>query len=407
MSSMARLSERVWAPDEGLTEVEASVQEVAHRFARDVMRPAGARLDTMTPEQVIAKDSPLWDVFRQYRELGLNLVSISEDLSPLEIARLTYLVNEELGWGDCGLGWSLYASNLAQGMIKALGRDDLWEVCPPDSISMWSITEPNHGTNMLDFSHELSSREEGGLRSDCVAVKQGDKYIIRGQKAAWGSNGSIATVSALFCRVDDGSGEAKRAAFIVPTNLPGISRGKPLDKLGVRCLTDAELYFNDVEIPAHFMLCPPEAYDDLLRSIIISANPGMAIFSVGVARAAFEHALQYSKERTQGGRPIFEHQAIQLKLFDMYRKIQAARKLIRSTMEDHAQFTPQLQNAVSCKVTGTQVALEVTNQAFEVFGSNATSREYPIEKLLRDARMGTIADGTNEVLSLIAVSSNF
>ena len=404
---MTRLSERVWAPDQGLTEIEASIQEVAHRFAEDVMRPAGKVLDQLTPEEVIADGSLLWDVFKQYRELGLNLFEISEGLTPVEVARLTYLVNEELGWGDCGLGWSLYASNMAQGMIKAMGRDDLWDVCPPDSISMWSVTEPNHGSNMLDFSHTLAPAEEGGSRSDCVAVKQGDKFIIRGQKSAWGSNGAIATHSALFCRYDDGSGEAKRAAFILPLDLPGVSRGKPLDKLGVRTLTDAELYFDDVEIPESYLLCPPEAYDELVKGILIGANPGMAIFSVGLARAAFEHALQYSKERTQGGRPIFEYQALQLKLFDMYRKIEVSRKLIRATMEDHAQFEPQLQNAVTCKVTGTQMALEVTNQAFEVFGGNATSKEYPIEKLLRDARMGTIADGTNEVLSLVAVATTF
>ena len=404
---MTRLSERVWAPDQGLTEIEASIQEVAHRFAEDVMRPAGKVLDQLTPEEVIADGSPLWDVFKQYRELGLNLFEISEGLTPVEVARLTYLVNEELGWGDCGLGWSLYASNMAQGMIKAMGRDDLWDVCPPDSISLWSVTEPNHGSNMLDFSHTLAPAEEGGSRSDCVAVKQGDKFIIRGQKSAWGSNGAIATHSALFCRYDDGSGEAKRAAFILPLDLPGVSRGKPLDKLGVRTLTDAELYFDDVEIPESYLLCPPEAYDELVKGILIGANPGMVIFSVGLARAAFEHALQYSKERTQGGRPIFEYQALQLKLFDMYRKIEVSRKLIRATMEDHAQFEPQLQNAVTCKVTGTQMALEVTNQAFEVFGGNATSKEYPIEKLLRDARMGTIADGTNEVLSLVAVATTF
>jgi len=404
---MTRLSERVWAPDQGLTEIEASIQEVAHRFAEDVMRPAGKVLDQLTPEEVIADGSPLWDVFKQYRELGLNLFEISEGLTPVEVARLTYLVNEELGWGDCGLGWSLYASNMAQGMIKAMGRDDLWDVCPPDSISMWSVTEPNHGSNMLDFSHTLAPAEEGGSRSDCVAVKQGDKFIIRGQKSAWGSNGAIATHSALFCRYDDGSGEAKRAAFILPLDLPGVSRGKPLDKLGVRTLTDAELYFDDVEIPESYLLCPPEAYDELVKGILIGANPGMALFSVGLARAAFEHALQYSKERTQGGRPIFEYQAVQLKLFDMYRKIEVSRKLIRATMEDHTQFEPQLQNAVTCKVTGTQMALEVTNQAFEVFGGNATSKEYPIEKLLRDARMGTIADGTNEVLSLVAVATTF
>lgn len=404
---MDRLSDRIWQPDEGLTEIEASIQEVAHRFAEDIVRPAATALDKMTPEAVIAEGSPLWQVFQQYRELGLNLTEISQDMTPLEIARLTYLVNEEIGWGDCGLGWSLYASGLAQGMIRMFGRSDLEEVCPPDAISMWSITEPNHGTDMLDFTHKVSPPEQGGMRSNCVAVKQGDKFVIRGQKSAWGSNGSIADVSALFCRMDDGSGEPKQAAFIVPLNLPGITRGKPLDKLGVRCLTDAEIYFDDVEIPESYMLCPPEAYADLVRGIIMSANPGMAIFSVGQARAAFEHALQYSKERIQCGQPIFEFQAIQMKLFDMYRKIEASRCLIRSTMERHAQFEPQLQNAVSCKVMGTQTAVEVTNQAFEVFGGNATSKEYPIEKLLRDARMGTIADGTNDVLSLAAVAETF
>jgi acyl-CoA dehydrogenase len=404
---MNRLSESVWAPDEGLTEVEASIQEISHRFAEDVMRPAGVALDRMQPEQVIAEGSPLWDVFGQYRELGLDLVGIAEGMSPLELSRVSYLVHEEMGWGDCGLGWSLYASGMAQGMIRAMGRDDLWELCPPDAISMWSITEPSHGTDMLDFSHNLSAASLGGARSDCVVTRRGDKLIIQGQKSAWGTNGSIAQVAALFCRYDDGSGQPKRAAFIVPLDLPGISRGKPLDKLGVRALSDAELYFDEVEIPASCMLCPPEAYDELVKGIIVGANPGMAIFCVGLARAAFESALQYAKERIQGGRPIFEYQAVQLKLFDMYRKIQAARALIRGTMEDHAQYPPRLENAVSSKVTGTQLALEVTNQAFEIFGGNATSKEYPIEKMLRDARMGTIADGTNDVLSLVAVSSRF
>ena len=404
---MLLLSEQVWAPEAGLTDVEAQVQETAHRFAADVMRPAGIALDRLEPEEVIAEDSQLWDVFDRYWELGLDLNEIADDLSPVEVARLTFLVNEELGWGDTGLGWSLYGSGLAPAMIKNFGRDDLAGLCPPRTISMWSISEPDYGSDMLDFSHKVSPPEEGGLKSNCVVVKQGDKLVIRGQKSSWGSNGSIARVSALFCRYDDGSGEAKCAAFIVPLDLPGVSRGKPLDKLGVRTLTDAELYFDDVEIPVSYMLCPPEAYDELLSGILIGANPGMAIFSVGQARAAFELSLAYAKERIQGGRPIFEHQAVKLKLFDMYRKIQAARALIRKTMVEHAQFPPRFENAVSCKVTGTQTALEVTNQAFEIFGGNATAKEYPIEKLLRDARMGTIADGTNEVLSLMAATSRF
>jgi alkylation response protein AidB-like acyl-CoA dehydrogenase len=404
---MPVLSDQGWLPEQGLTDFEAQVQETAHRFAADVMRPAGIALDRLQPEQVIARGSQLWDVFDGYWDLGLDLKEIADELNPVEVTRLTFLVHEELGWGDTGLGWSLYASGLAQAMIKNFGRDDLAELCPPGTISMWSITEPGHGSDMLDFSHGISPAKQGGLKSNCVVIRQGDKLLVRGQKSSWGSNGSIADVSALFCRYDDGSGEAKNAAFIVPLDLPGVSRGKPLDKLGVRSLTDAELYFDDVEIPASYMLCPPEAYDELLAGILIGANPGMAIFSVGQARAAFELALSYAKQRIQGGKPIFEHQAVKLKLFDMYRKIQAARALVRQTMLDHAQFPPRFENAVASKVTGTQIALEVTNQAFEIFGGNATAKEYPIEKLLRDARMGTIADGTNDVLSLMAATLRF
>lgn len=404
---MLVLNDQVWVPEQGLTDIEAQVQETAHRFAADVIRPAGIALDRLEPEAVIAKDSLLWDAFDGYWELGLDLEDIADELSPVEVARLTFLVNEELGWGDIGLGWSLYAAGLARAMIKNLGRDDLAELCPPGTIGMWSITEPDHGSDLLDFSHSVSPAGQGGFKSNCVVIKKGDKFLIRGQKSSWGSNGSIAHVSALFCRYDDGSGEAKCAAFIVPLDLPGVSRGKPLDKLGLRSLTDAELFFDDVEIPASYMLCPPEAYEELLAGILIGANPGMAIFSVGQSRAAFELALAYAKERVQGGKPIFEHQAVRLKLFDMYRKIQAARALIRKTMLDHAQFAPRFENSVASKVTGTQTALEVTNQAFEIFGGNATTKEYPIEKLLRDARMGTIADGTNDVLSLMAAALRF
>lgn len=404
---MERLSEAIWQPEPGLNDIEASVQETAHRFAEETLRPLGIKLDRLDPEAVIADGSGLIGAFAQYRELGLDLVAISEQLEPLEKARLTYLVNEELGWGDCGLGWSLYAARFAHGMIDAFGRDDLKQICPDDAISMWSITEPSHGSDMLDYANRISPPEAGGGKSNCVAVKTGNGFVINGQKSAWGSLGSIANVSALFCRLDDGSGEPKNAAFIVPLDLPGISRGKPLDKLGVRTLTDAEIYFDDVEVPAEYMLCAPEAYPELVKGILAGANPGMAIFTVGLARAAFEHALAYSKERVQGGVPIFEHQAVQLKLFDIYRKIQATRALIRQTMQHHAVHPVRFENCVSCKTMTTQMAVEVTNQAFEIFGGNAISKEYQIEKLLRDARLGTIADGTNDVLMLMAARERF
>ena len=192
---MLVLNDQVWAPEQGLTVVEAQVQETAHRFASDVIRPVGIALDRLQPEKVIAKGSPLWDAFDGYWDLGLDLEDISDELSPVEVARLTYLVNEELGWGDTGLGWSLYASGLARAMIKNLGRDDLAELCPPGTIGMWSITEPDHGSDLLDFSHSVSTANQSGLKSNCVVVKRAINSLFAGTNLP-----GVPTVASPMCR---------------------------------------------------------------------------------------------------------------------------------------------------------------------------------------------------------------
>lgn len=391
-------------PETGLNELETAMAEVAHRYAAEVLRPAGIWMDKAGPIAAISAQSPLWAALRQHRELGLNLVEVTEKLPPAEAARLSAIVNEELGWGDLGLGWSFYAAAFPAALAKAFGRQDLMEIFRYDQIGCWGITEPNHGSDMLDFTGAVSSAQSGGaLRSDLVARLCGDRIIINGQKSAWCSNGSIAETMSLFCRYDDGSGRPGRAAFLVPLDLPGVKRGKPLDKLGVRSLTDAEIYFDRVEIPASYMVCGPDLYPQVLAGILTSANPGMATFVIGAARAAYEHALAYAKERVQGGRAIFEHPTIRMKLFEMFRKLEAARALVRHVMRSHAgNPIPSFPLAVSAKVTATQTALEITNAAFEIFGGTAISKEYPIEKLLRDVRLSTIADGTNDVLSLMA-----
>lgn len=209
----------------------------------------------------------------------------------------------------------------------------------------------------------------------------------------------------LFCRYDDGSHKPNRGAFLVPLNRPGVRRARPIHKHGVRSLSDAEIFFDEVELPSKYLVCEGEVYTQALAGVLIGANPGMSIFIIGLARAAYVLALDYAKQRVQGGRVIFEYPTVRLKLFEMYRKIAAARALARHVMTVHAgNPAPRFELAATAKVTGTQAAFEVTASAFEIFGGNAMTREYPIEKLLRDARLGTIADGTNEVLSLMAAS---
>lgn len=387
-----------------MNEIEAAMQETAHGFAKDIMRPVGIQLDRMTPSEVIAADSPFWTVRKQYLELGLDLQEISQDLTPEQYVRCAMIVNEELGWGDLGLAFSMYGLAIPTWICKFVNRPDLLEQFG-SSRGCWGLTEPDHGSDMVDFTHSLSPDENGGLKSNCRVTRKGDKLVINGQKSAWVSNASIAECMALFCRYDDGSGKPARGAFMVPLDLEGVSRSEPILRHGMRGLTDAEVYFDNVEIPLEYMLAGPDEYDVLVGKIISTANPGMGVFMVGLARAAYEMALDYSKERTQGGSPIFDYQTVKLKLFHMFRKIEYTRALTRHVLLMSVSETPPaFQLCASVKVTSTEMAIEVANSAFDLFGGNAQTQDYQIEKLVRDARLGTIADGTNDVLGLMASS---
>ncbi len=150
------------------------------------------------------------------------------------------------------------------------------------------------------------------------------------------------------------------------------------------------------------MVVGTDSYSAIVEMVLATANAAMGTIFVGVARAALEHALAYSRERIQGGVPIFEHQSVKTRLFEMFRKVEAARALNRRVMEYNAINPPQLQYAIASKVTSTNTAFEVTSAALQIFGGNGLSREYPIEKLLRDARASMIEDGCNEVLGIAA-----
>ena len=226
--------------------------------------------------------------------------------------------------------------------------------------------------------------------------------MINGQKAAWVSNGTIATVAALFCTIDPSQGFKGGGVAVVPLDLPGVSRGKPLDKLGQRALDQGEIFFDDVRIPAEYMVIGSEAYGFILETVLTLANAGMGTIFVGVARAALEHAIDYAKERVQGGVPIFQHQSVKARLFKMFAQVEAARSLARRVVVYNATNQPGLvQYSIASKVFSTNTAFEAASAALQIFGGNGLSREYPIEKLLRDARASMIEDGCNDILSLV------
>jgi alkylation response protein AidB-like acyl-CoA dehydrogenase len=390
-----------------LTDEERAVRDTARRFAQEVMRPAGAALDRLAdPAEVVKPDSVLWDVFKKYWDLNLNVLDDgSGTVSMLETARMRFLINEELGWGDSGLAISLGVGGFHKLFAQMSGNPALIErFGKPDNhdIGCWAITEPDHGSDSLMVGERHFNDPK--LKANCIGRRDGDDYIISGQKSAWVSNGTIAQVATLFCTLEPEQGFKGGGVCLVPLDLPGVSRGKPLDKLGQRALNQGEIFFDDVRVPAECMIVGADAYAMVVEMVLAMANAAMGSLFVGLARAALEYALAYAKERVQGGVPIIEHQSVKARLFKMFTQVEAARSLAWRVMLYNSTNPPQVQYSIASKVFCTNTAFEVASGALQIYGGNGLSREYPIEKLLRDARASMIEDGCNDILSLVGAS---
>lgn len=391
-----------------LTENQKAIRDSARKFLREVWRPASVELDRLSsPEDVVAEGSVLWDVLRKTYELGYHRMAIPEALGGVEVDPLSLaLVTEEMGWASPGLAGSwgvcttpfVYASLSphpeVHGLARAFAADTSAKM-----TGCWAITEPNHGSDWLLL-------ESPGTACQVWAVPDGDHYVINGQKAAWVSNGTIANHAALFLSLDRSKGMGAGKIAVFPLDLPGVSRGKPLDKMGQRDLNQGEIYFDEVRIPRSHMVCDdPETYKLLIHAQLAGANAWMGCCFAGVAHSAFDEALRYSRERVQGGKVIAEHQNIQLKLFDMFTSVEASRSLARrvwvyNAEQARAGQAQALEYSTAAKVLSTESAFRVASQAVQIFGGNGLSKEYVIEKIFRDARASLIQDGVNETLAL-------
>jgi alkylation response protein AidB-like acyl-CoA dehydrogenase len=234
----------------------------------------------------------------------------------------------------------------------------------------------------------------------------GDEYVISGQKSSWVSNGTIASHSVLFVNLEPSMGMAGSGIAIVPLNLPGVRRGRPLDKMGQRALNQGEIFFDNVRLPREYMLVDQESYGGILDLTVATANAAIGAIVTGLARAAFEAALSYSQERVQGGKTLFSHQNIKQKLFSMFMKVEAARSLSRAALNYNFCNTPPLSHySIASKVFCTQAAFEVANDAVQIFGGIGLTKEYPVEKFFRDARAALIEDGANDHLMITGAQS--
>jgi alkylation response protein AidB-like acyl-CoA dehydrogenase len=392
--------------NEGLTPDQIQLREQAHRFAAEVLRPASLELDALSPEEAIAPGSRLWDVFRQAYKAGYHLRSFPPELGGAGLSPMdAWVVSQEFGWGNAGLAISIGVTSMPFRFAAMTGNPDLMrEVVMPyvedtegKHIGCWCATEPDHGSDAILFSGEYSRPD---IHFECMARRNGDEWVISGQKSAWVSNGTIATHTLAFFCVEPSLGMAGTGVAVVPLNLPGVTRGKPLNKLGQRALNQGEIFFDNVRIPRHYMLAEPGTFGAATDTILAAANAGMSATFCGVARAAFEEALSCAQQRIQGGVPIAEHQLVQRRLFDMFTKLEAARSLSRLANRRLTSGQPTLHYSIAAKVFCTETAFELASDAIQIFGGMGLAKGTLVEMLMRDARASMIEDGANDVLAL-------
>jgi alkylation response protein AidB-like acyl-CoA dehydrogenase len=396
-----------------LTKQHVALWKSTKEFLTEVWRPAAIELDRMAdPADVIAEGSVLWDVFRKTYELDYHILTFPKDLGGLEVDALSgALVTELQGWASPGLSVSVGVNTTPftyammspapemQEMVKKFIEDKEGKM-----TGCWAITEPDHGSDWILFEGEGSANP--AVAPQVRAVLDGDEYVINGQKSSWVSNGTIANHAALWVTLDPNLAYEAGGIACIPLDLPGISRGVPLNKLGQRDLNQGEIFFDNVRIPKYMMIAEdPVTFKLLSNAQLGLANSWMGLTFAGCAYAALEEALGYAQERVQGGKTIINHQAVKLRIFDMFASVEAARSLARRVwiynMEQiNNMQPPAVHYAMASKIFSTETSTRVASQAIQIFGGVGLTKEYIIEKIYRDARASMIEDGVNDVLAL-------
>jgi alkylation response protein AidB-like acyl-CoA dehydrogenase len=347
--------------DGDLTEEERGIQQTVHRFAAEVMRPAGIAIDRMTPEAAVAAESPLWSFLKDFDALGIGPEMLTE-LDPRQAARLFPIIMEELCWGDVGLGLSTLVMKFPALAASMTGRPEVVERFA-GLRGCWLGTQPDRGSDVLDFNGSNLHPGTHQSRGNMVARLEGDEVVIRGQSAAWVSTAPLAECALAYLPCDYGDGVLRENGLA--------------------------------------MVAGRDDYDRSFFSALTFANMEMGVAFTGLARAAYEHALAYVHERRQGGTSLIEHQSVKLRLFGMWQKVELCRAISRrAAWYNFVSGHPHLLASITSKTSVTQLAFEVANEALQLFGGNGLTAEYPVEKLFRDARASLIEDGENNVLNL-------
>lgn len=393
-----------------LTKTQKQILDAAREFGKDVIHPAEVELDKLAdPKQVFQSDL-FWDVMAKAFELGFSKMALPEEFGGMGLdAQTTGMVWEEIArWGP-GFATTWMPGAVVPQLITFLAPDNKKLVdtfvipyCEDNTgrqVSAWCSSEPEIGSDGKNY-------DDLNVCHHTTAKKKGGDYIISGAKSDFPSNGSIANSYIVFACIDPSMGIKGSGTFIVPADTEGLKKGEPLDKIGLRVLDQSAVFFDNVKIPEDYLLFPcGNDYPMLHNAIITVGNLAVGYVAVGVMRAAYEYALEHAKNRVQWGKPIFEHQLIAKKLFNCYQAIESARALLwKGSWLSAKEFPGDLKTSIAAKIYATEQAVFHTSEMLEVFGAYGVSKEYPVEKYSRDAKLLRIMDGTNESLLVKAAS---
>jgi acyl-CoA dehydrogenase len=366
-----------------LTDEQLALREMAHDFAANEIRPVAWEHDRdgSWPEAVLEK---AW-------ELGLMNSHVPEAYGGPGISALDgALMEEELGWGCSGIATSITANGLATAPLQIGGSEELQRryltmLTEAPIYASFCLTEPDAGSDV------------SGMRT--TAVRRGDKWVINGSKC-FITNGGHASFFTVYAKTDPAAGHRGISCFLVPKD-DTVTVDKKEDKMGQRASNTATITFNETEIPADHLIGQENKGFKLAMMTLDRTRPGVAAMAVGIARAAFEFATTYSKERVQFGVPIAMHQGIQFMIADMATKVHLARLATWHSAVLLDQGKRNTLESSHAKRFAADAAMEVTTDAVQVYGGYGFIKDYPVEKLMRDAKIMQLYEGTSQIQRLV------
>jgi acyl-CoA dehydrogenase len=386
-----------------LTQDQEDIREWVHGFAERTIRPAAAEWDE--------REETPWPVIQEAAKIGLYGYEALGQFWFDQSGLLMPIANEELFWGDAGIGLSIMGTSLAVAAIFGQGTpEQSAEWIPqcfgtPDepAVAAFCSSEPDAGSDV------------SAIRTTAKYDQAKDEWVLNGQKA-WATNGGIAGVHVVITSVDRELGARGHAAFVIPPHTAGCEQGAKVRKHGLRASHTADVHLDDCRVPGSCLLGGKEKLDERVAraregkagksqaamQTFETSRPTVGAQAIGIARAAYDYALDYAKQRVQFGRPIIENQAIAFTLANMKLEIDAARLLVwRAAWMGRNQVRFENAEGSMSKLKAGEVAVWATERAMQILGGNGYTREYPVERMHRDAKIYDIFEGTAEIQRLV------